>query len=548
MRFGATVANAAWCASCLPAYFAFRQALDDPQRTQLRLLRRYVQRNAGTAFGQAHRFDAIDDLGAFRRAVPIADYDSLASWIDRIAAGEQGVLTADRVARLMPSSGSTRAAKLIPYTGELQREFNRAIGPWIVDLYRQMPDLMGGCAYWSVTPVAQREQKQSAVPIGFDDDSEYLGGLRQRLVRTIMAVPGDVRHIQHIDDFRFATLVHLLARRDLRLISVWHPSFLQLLLDGACERWDDLLAAMKPFAPNRAAELRSVGADQWPAIWPRLRLISCWADANAAGPADALHKRLPQVTLQPKGLLATEAFISIPFSGKWPLSICSHFLEFEDDHGRIFLCDELRSGGEYGVIVTTAGGLWRYRLGDRVRCDGRLGRTPSIRFIGRNDLVVDHLGEKLNEGFVGQAIRRLLNEAGIQADFAMLAPDRCASQSFYTLFVSTRCDVAALCSGLTDSLDRALQGNPHYAYCRRLGQLGPPRLFRIRSDAYATYVAIACKPGSRLGDVKPLALHSRCDWSTHFSGEYLQLSAESSRVDSRGFTGRASTFQGKLGR
>lgn len=519
MTFRPMMANAAWCAASVPSYVMFRSALGDPRRIQLQLLRRYLRHHATTAFGKAHGFSTINDVAGFRQRVPVRDYDGLAPWIDRVAAGEHRVLSEHPVTRLMPSSGSTRAAKLIPYTAELQQEFNRAIGPWVVELYRQTPDLMRGSAYWSITPVAQAptHKRNFAVPVGFDEDSAYLGGLRKRLVDAVMAVPGDVRHIQEVRAFRFATLRHLLARRDLRLVSVWHPSFLELLLDEARVRWGDLLEAIVPSDPARAAELRELGAEEWSAIWPRLRLVSCWADANASGPAESLRRRLPHVALQPKGLLATEAFISIPFAGKWPLAVCSHFLEFEDDDGRMLLADELRCGDEYGMIVTTAGGLWRYRLGDRVHCDGGLGRTPSVRFIGRNDLVVDRFGEKLSEGFVGQTIRNVLAGAQVQADFAMLAPDEGVERTCYTLFLSTTSPIPA---ALSTTLDQALRANPHYAYCRDLGQLGHPRLFCISFDAYATYVIAAGEFGKRLGDIKPVALHARSDWSRRFSGGY----------------------------
>src|SRR5690606_23717403 len=79
-------------------------------------------------------------------------------------------------------------------------------------------------------------------------------------------------------------------------------------------------------------------------IWPRLALLSCWADGPAARFADQLQARLPHVTLQPKGLLATEAMVSLPWlddvddtdgtdDAGAVLAVTSHFLEFLDDAG-----------------------------------------------------------------------------------------------------------------------------------------------------------------------------------------------------------------------
>jgi hypothetical protein len=531
MSLLATAANSAWCATSVPSYLAFRSALGNPRHAQLQLLRRYLSRNARTAFGRAHGLESIRDLDTFRGRVPVRNYDEIAAWVDRIVGGEQQVLTIDRVKRLIPSSGSTRAAKLIPYTAELQREFNRAIGPWIVDLYRHTPDLMRGCAYWSISPASRIDEhvcngnNSSAVPIGFDEDSAYLGGVRRRLVDAVMAVPGDVRYSPDLRTFQFATLSHLLRRRDLRLISVWHPSFLELLLDAAINQWDDLLEHIGRGDASRAAEISRAGPTDWRSIWPHLGLLSCWADASAAGPANSLRRRFQHVPVQPKGLLATEAFVSIPFAGKWPLAIRSHFFEFEDERGGMLLADELTPGSTYTLIVTTAGGLWRYKLGDLVLCDGMIGGTPSVRFVGRSDLVVDRFGEKLSEGFVGAAIRDVLAATKIRADFAMLAPDGIEenAQTCYTLFLSTTTRVSAECWSIPVLLDAALRGNPAYAYCREIGQLGPPRVFRVCDGAHKTFLAATSESGRRIGEVKPVALDGRPDWAKRFRGEYLAV-------------------------
>lgn len=58
-------------------------------------------------------------------------------------------------------------------------------------------------------------------------------------------------------------------------------------------------------------------------------------------------------------------------------------------------------------MITTAGGLYRYDLGDQIRCIGHQGATPRLVFEGRAGLVSDLVGEKLNEAFVAGVIARL---------------------------------------------------------------------------------------------------------------------------------------------
>lgn len=457
-------------------------------------------------------------------------YDEFTPWIDRVARGEQGVLTAETVTRLVPSSGSTRARKLVPFTHSLKREFNAAIAPWIDALFREQPILARGPAYWSITPAIKHVQS-GPIPIGFEDDREYLGGILATLVGKAMAVRPEVSRLERLNEFRYATLLSLLRTPDLRLVSVWHPSFWSLLLDELATNWESLIADVasgkwpragesdhawltaRPM-PRRARELAAIRPDTIARIWPDLRVVSCWADAGAALPAQALADRCPSIALQPKGLLATEGVVSIPVQGKHPLAIASHFLEFVDDHGSVRLAHQLNEGETYEVLLTTCGGLYRYRLGDLVRADGLVDRTPSIRFVGRSDGVCDLVGEKLNEAFVGGVIEQWSNLVGMRSAFAMLAP--AAPQSThqsprqYTLFVSGQQSPTPA----ADLLDTLLRANPHYDWARQCGQLAHARVRTVDQNAYERYAAALVARGMRLGDIKPSRLSTQDDWES----------------------------------
>lgn len=496
----ALIANMAWGLSCLPAYLRFRAAIARPAQTQASILRRLVHAASQTAFGREHHFEQIRDYHDFASRVPIRDYGEFEPYIDRIRRGEQGVLSPEPVIRLATTSGTTSGRKLIPYTRRLQQEFNSAIGPWIVDLFHSDPLLMTGPAYWSISPaIRDQRAEDSAVPIGFEEDGEYLGGITGRLINWAMAVPASVRHAADIDEFRANTLAELRRQPGLRLISVWHPSFLSLLIGDAVQN---------PLE-----------------IWPGLRVISCWADARAKIAAKQLEARFPDVRVQPKGLIATEAIISIPFGGQFPLSISSHFLEFIDEKGVVHLSHELMDGALYDVVVTTGGGLWRYRLNDRVRVEGFLGQTPSIRFVGKSGNISDLFGEKLSETFVSQILDQLHADGEWSGTFAMVAPEG----NSYVFYIEGHA-----APSIRARLDRMLRENPHYSYCRDLGQLGPTRIFKIRNDANEAMLLRLSTLGQRLGDIKPTALSRLGDWQNYFEGQYVD---ELNRGADRGFTG-----------
>ncbi len=505
------------------------------------MLRRYLARNAATDFGTRHGFSLINGVDEFRHRVPLSDFESYREDIERIRRGDTHVLTRDPVRRLVPSSGSSGPRKSIPYTAELSREFNRAVGPWVVDLYRARPALTNGPAYWAISPNIELPQRESStVPEGFESDSAYLGAGVSRLVDNLMAVPAAVGEVAEIGAFRRITLLFLLAADDLRLISVWHPSFLSLLLDSMTREWDRLLSDLARPTPSvfsetinpsvrrdlerrwkprsrRAKELRRIGPSELRRIWPSLGLISCWGDGHAKSAADTLAARFGRIEIQTKGLMGTEAAISVPLSGRRPVAARSHFFEFLDDSDRSFLLHELQDRGEYSVVVTTAGGLYRYRTGDRIAVDGFIGSTACIRFVGRSDRVSDRFGEKLHDAHVARALSQVVDPLKLGVRFAMVAPDERDGVTAYTLYLESERRAPA---SVAKELHRTFCDNPHYRYCWELGQLAPVRLFRIAEDGHGIAVDRALERGARLGDVKPVALSSEGGWSDRFPGAY----------------------------
>ncbi|MBI3967928.1 MAG: GH3 auxin-responsive promoter family protein [Chloroflexi bacterium] len=560
--FVPAVGNSLWWLTCWPDAVRFRAALRDVATTQREVLRRIVARNAATDFGRRHGFAAIRSVEDFQGRVPLSAYEDYAPAIERIGAGERGVLTRDPVLLLEPTSGSSAPTKHIPYTAGLKADFQRAIAPWIVDLYRRDPRLLLGQAYWSITPVARPNARTpGGIPIGFDADADYLGKIQSRLVHSIQAVPPIVRLIDDVDAFYYVTLLFLVRSRRLTLISVWNPTFLTLLTRRLAACWCDLAADVArgtigcadrlgpdvhralagPNRPDRrrAEEIReafrsgdSPGASH-ARLWPALRLVSCWADAAAAGPAVELSRLFPQAQLQGKGLLATEGAVSIPLWGHGAvLAARSHFFELlpADETGQISepaaprLAHELEPGGSYGVVLTTSGGLYRYRLQDLVRVVGKHESAPVLRLVGRERHVSDHFGEKLNERHVLRLLEELSARLGCRPTFAMLAGDTEAAPAAYTLYVEAADQSDRALQALAPELEAGLQENYHYRYCRDLGQLGPARVFRIEGGAWERYLAAARAHGQRLGDVKPTALHRFGGWSRVFRGRLLSAS------------------------
>lgn len=527
-------ANRLWAETCRPAGRRFRAALRDPAGAQWHHLSALLRRNAATEFGRQHGFDAIRSVDDFRRRVPLSRYEDYAHAVAAIAAGRPRVLTRDRVRLFEPTSGSAAAAKFIPYTPALRREFGAGIAPWVQALFLRHPGVLRGRAYWSVTPHVPRPDRLGAIPVGFDEDSGYLGWLAGRLFRAVGSVPRDVAAEADTDVFLRRTLAHLLREDNLRLVSVWSPQFLLLLLrrllEAPGEAVADAAGSGHPGAAARAREVRRAldGAPSgiFPRLWPRLEVVSCWTHGAAAPAAAELASLLPGVALQGKGLIATEAFVSLPFAaGSDPvLAVTSHFFEFrERESGDLATAETVAKGRCYSVVVTTGGGLYRYELGDVVEVTGFVGGAPALRFLGR-ERTSDRCGEKLAAAYVDAGVAALLQSRGTPVGFVLLAPDdRPDGTLGYTLFLQSDGAVRRDLLALEHELESLLRRTFHYDYCRRLGQLETARVFRITNrpaGALRIYSDHGVRRGLRLGDVKPAILTAEGGWRGRFAGDY----------------------------
>ncbi|HEX2033580.1 MAG TPA: GH3 auxin-responsive promoter family protein, partial [Chloroflexota bacterium] len=95
LRVPPVVANTLWYLLSVPPALAFHCARRDVAGTQRRLLLRLLRRNAGTAFGRRYGLASIDSVAAYRERVPLTSYEDYLADVERIGAGEAGVLTAD---------------------------------------------------------------------------------------------------------------------------------------------------------------------------------------------------------------------------------------------------------------------------------------------------------------------------------------------------------------------------------------------------------------------------------------------------------------------
>lgn len=456
------------------------------QHSQTNKLKQYLSENKNTQFGIKYKFGQINDYNEYRKNVPIQQWNDIAPWVELIKKGSDNVLTSQKVILFEETSGTSSFSKLIPYTKLLKKEMEIGVGPWMYALYQNYKSAFKGSSYWSISPPLKEKQKSSGgIPIGIEDDTDYFTSYSKFLLTSILAVPTKLKKELHSETFYFQTFEYLLMKENLSFISVWSPTFFLQLDSFLKTHKEHLLICLKKKANNakRLAYLEKTLTNHytWKDIWPDLNVLSCWCDAQSSLWIDKVQVAIGQVYIQGKGLLSTEAICSIPvLKNRSPvLSVNSHFYEFRELHTKkVYLAHELKDNEIYEIIITTAGGLYRYASSDLIQVDGFYGQAPTFKFIGRKNSSSDLVGEKLSEFQVSKALQTALKNMSTKIEIAFLYPviDQ-TNKLHYRIYIEAKetfkLEITKELSTIEQHIESTLLKNPYYKTAISLTQLMP---------------------------------------------------------------------------
>ncbi|MFO0799491.1 MAG: GH3 auxin-responsive promoter family protein [Gemmataceae bacterium] len=500
----------------------FEAACLEPEAVQTALLFHILRKQAATGFGRDHGFPQIRTVADYRRSVPIAPYERVAPYIERVQKGELNALLADRAVRLFAlTSGTTASRKLIPVTDDYLAAYRRGWNMWGVRMYR---DHRGRRI--AMRPIIQLggdpEEYRTAAGIPCGNLSGYTAMVQRRLIRRMYAVPYQAGKIKdatarYYVALRFAvgrdvsqhaaanpsTLVQLARTLDAEkdhLLRDLHDGTLRSDIDLSPEIRAELTRGLKA-NPVRARELTATAAklgrlypmDVWPTEGT---IINTWTGGSMGPYLRQLPRYYGEPPVRDLGLLASEGRMTIPFANHTAsgvLDIWSHYFEFVPDaeidspQPTVLGAHELLLGRSYYILPTTLYGLYRYHISDLVRVTGFYGQTPEVEFLGKGHRFANLTGEKLSEYHVTRAVDAAAAKVSQPLTAYSLAPVWDDLRPYYALFLEEPDAGPQLPAFLTE-LDRALgEENVEYASKREGNRLGPVRAALLPAGAWAAW-------------------------------------------------------------
>lgn len=497
-----------------PLVKRFDAAAQNPAQAQQTCLQQLLQRHQTTAFGKAHGFAKVRTPQDFQRAVPSGDYEALRPYVQRMMQGEENVLVSDPVTMFTLTSGTTGEPKYIPVTAESETRNSALMRQWLYRLQADQAQSLSGALVGIVSPAVEG-YTPSGIPYG-----SLSGRIYQQLpalVRRAYAVPYEVFEIKDYNS-RYRAIARFALARQVSFVGTPNPSTLLRLAavinddsatlmraihDGtlgfdastsglSSEQWQRLQTRLHP-QPRRARALEQMVAATGRLApqdcWSQLRAVGCWLGGSVGIQARQLAAAYGTVPLRDLGYLASEARVTLPIddhTASGILDLTLNFCEFipesaaDDDQPPIYLSHELTVGQRYSILLTTPGGLYRYRINDVVEVTGFYHQAPLLAFVRKGKDMSNLTGEKLHVNQIVQAMERVRQQFDLQLGLYQWVPN--VREMRYDVYVEWRDARGDRWASQTflPTVDRVLQTlNGEYAQKRASGRLHAPCLHRM---------------------------------------------------------------------
>lgn len=444
---------------------------------QHKVLQAKIQLAAGSRFGGDHGFSSIRDVADFRRQLPITDFEYYRPYVEAVCAGDSRALFGPRIRVRMfaLTSGTTDQPKHIPITDEFVRSYKRGWKIWGLQTHADHPELL---TQDYVHLVSDWQQSRTSGGVWCGNISGLAAETRPAIVRRPFVVPPQVGKISDWTNRQYVALRLSLASPRVGMIITANPLTLVSLAHLADQKKESLLRDLRDgtltlpsqspnnLAPQlmhrirrvdrgRCSELESIidrTGHLFPRdFWPQLSVVAVWMGGPVGAFVPEVRELYGDCAFRDHGLSASEGRMTIPLQDESNCGILdyeSNYYEFipeseyENEHPAILEAHELQEGESYYLLLTNAGGLFRYNIHDVVRCVGFVGKSPLLAFLHKGAHCTNMAGEKLTEYQVATAIRNGFGELNRTVETVMLVPVMGSPPKYVLLVEESKIDFA----------------------------------------------------------------------------------------------------------
>jgi hypothetical protein len=381
--------------------------LENPLDTQLRTLQYLLEHGQNTLYGKKMGFANIKNYSGFNKNVPVISYEELRPYLNKIIVDKkENVLWDTPVKWFAMSSGTTEdKSKYIPVTKESLYNGNYRAGYHMLGTYAvHHPETTFVLGKTLVMGGSQQ--------VNMIGDSIYTGDISAILMKNLpravkkRRTPEEIALLPDWEE-KLEKLAEYSKKTDIRaLIGV--PSWMLVLLKKIVEETG-----------------RSI-TDIWPNIevffHGGVSFIPFRSQFNKLIPSDKMNYW--------ETYNASEGFFGVQFTPEssdmlliLDNEVYYEFIpveEWDKENPQTVPLEGVEIGRQYAMVISTSGGLWRYKIGDTVQFSSI---NPYLfRLTGRTKQFINAFGEELIVDNADKAIEEACLKTGAKVNEYTAAP------------------------------------------------------------------------------------------------------------------------------
>lgn len=363
----------------------------DPHGTQQKTLDYLLKHGRRTLYGNEKHFTLIKDDCDFRAQLPVQTYEDLRPYLDMIISnGQDRVLWDTPVKWFAMSSGTTEdKSKYIPVTRESLVNGNYRAGYHMLGMYAiHHPDtsfilgktlVLGGSQ--QINHIGEGIYTGDISAILMKNLPAFVKG--RRTPESIALLPDWEEKLQKLADYAIKTDI-----RSLVGVPSWMLVLLKMIVHergkSISEIWPDLEVFFHggiSFLPYK---------EQFEKLIPSERM-HYWETYNAS--EGFFGVQYASDSKEMLLLLDNEVYYEFIPSGEW-----------DKDHPETVPLSGVETGKQYAMVISTSGGLWRYKIGDTIAFSSTnpylfkvTGRTKQFINAFGEELIVDNADRAIDE-------------------------------------------------------------------------------------------------------------------------------------------------------
>lgn len=377
----------------MPLLTSIVKWLNFKRSTQIDLIRKYprqvqeecffklIRNSVGTEWGRKNNYKSIEKIADFQQSVALQTYDDIKPYVERLRAGEQDLLWPGEIKWFAKSSGTTNdKSKFIPVSKDTLEKCHFRGGKDVLAIYtNNYPD--------------------SNI---FSGKGLTLGGSHKIDNFSNQSYYGDLSAIL-IENLPFWTEFIRTPSQEIALLEKWEEKLEKITHETIKENVTSIAGVPSWNLVMIKYILENTGKSNLLELWPNLELF-IHGGVSFTPYKEQFRKILPSDNFHYQETYnASEGFFAIqddPTKDDMLLmldyGIFYEFIpsdDFNSPNPKICTIDEVKTGINYVIVISTNSGLWRYIIGDTVIFTSLY--PHKIKISGRTKHFINAFGEEL---------------------------------------------------------------------------------------------------------------------------------------------------------